>query len=95
MSEITKTTLSEAQNGNKSKPLLAPVFLTVGQLKNACKNHPYILARFRSGKLMGINTKVANIALKRKEYDVNNFTNYIGFIPCDFQTYISYKHGFC
>lgn len=93
--ESTKPTANEAKNGNKSKPLLAPVFLTVGQLKNACKNHRYILVRFRSGNLMGINTKVANIAIKRKEYGDNDFTNYIGFIPCDFQTYISYKHGFC
>lgn len=85
----------QEQDGNSSKPLLAPVYLTVGQLKNACKNYPYILARFRSGNLMGINTKVANIALKRKEYNDNNFTDYIGFIPCDFQTYISYKNGFC
>lgn len=82
-------------NATCDNNMLAPVYLTVGQLKNACKNYPYILARFRSGNLMGINTKVANIALKRKEYNDNNFTDYIGFIPCDFQTYISYKHGFC
>ena len=70
------------------------IYLTVEQLKNACKNHPYILVRFRSGNLMGINTKVATLALKRKGYKDNIFTNYIGFIPCDFQTYISYKLSF-
>jgi hypothetical protein len=83
------------QDGNSSKPLLAPVYLTVAQLKKACENHSYILARFSSGNLMGINTKVANIALKRKYYDESLCTNYIGYIPCDFQTYISHKHSFC
>jgi len=83
------------QDGNSSKPLLAPVYLTVSQLKKACSKHKFILARFRSGNLMGINTKVADIALKRKEYNDNNLTDYIGFIPCNFQTYISHKHSFC
>ena len=78
-----------------SKTLLAPVYLTVEQLKKACSEHKFILAIFSSGKLMGINTKVADIVLRKRVVNPNAFTSYIGFVPCDFQTYISNKHGFC
>lgn len=69
-------------------------YLTVLQLKNACKDYPYILARFSSGHLMGINTKVADLILKKTAYNDRSLTDYVGFKSCDFQTYISHKHGF-
>jgi hypothetical protein len=69
-------------------------FLTFNQLYEACKIHSFLLLRFKSGHLMGINTKVADIARKKKRYPHNKKTEFIGFIPCDFQTYISKKNPF-
>jgi|688.fasta_scaffold1577111_2 hypothetical protein len=69
-------------------------YLTVKQLNNACKKHPYILARFASGYQMGINSKVAPIAQKRKKYDDNELTEFVSFLPCDINTYITHKHPF-
>lgn len=68
--------------------------MTVLQLKKACKEHKYLLLRFTSGYQMAINTKCAKIALKRKEYLESEETDVVSFTPCDFQTYISKKHGF-
>jgi hypothetical protein len=69
-------------------------YLKVKHLKKACEENKYILVRFRSGKLMGINTKIADIAFNRKDYKLNSKTGFTGFIPCDFQTYITYKTPF-
>ena len=69
-------------------------FLTVKQLKAACEKHPYILVRFASGYLMGVNSKVVKLIEKREAYPDDKLTGYIGFIPCDFQEYINCKHPF-
>jgi hypothetical protein len=69
-------------------------YLTVKQLNNACNKHPYILARFASGYQMGINSKVAPIAQKRKKHDDNDLTEFVSFLPCDINTYITHKHPF-
>ena len=69
-------------------------YLTVKQLNNACKKHPYILARFASGYQMGINSKVAPIAQKRKKHDDNELSEFVSFLPCDINTYITHKHPF-
>ena len=79
---------------NSTKPVLQAGFLTVSKLRKACENYNYILVRNRLGDLTGINTKVAKIADKRKKYHGNQKTRFIGFLPCDFQTYISFKSGF-
>lgn len=60
----------------------------------ACKKHKYILIRFESGHLMGINCKVASILEERGEYHPEKETIYIGFIPCDINEYITNKHPF-
>ncbi len=93
MKAKTNVTVQD-QDGNSSKPLLQAGFLTVSKLRKACKNYNYILVRNRLGDLTGINTKVAKIIDKRKKYHGNKKTRYIGFLPCDFQTYISFKSGF-
>ena len=82
------------QYGNSTKPLLQAGFLTVSNLRKACDNYSYILVRNINGDLLGINTKVSKIASKRKKYHGNQKTRFIGFLPCDFQTYISFKVGF-
>ena len=79
---------------NSTKTVLQAGFLTVSKLRKACKNYNYILVRNKLGDLIGINTKIAKIADKRKKYHGNQKTRYISFLPCDFQTYISFKTGF-
>ncbi len=69
-------------------------FMTVKQLNQACNKHPYILARFDSGYVMGINSKIAPIARKRKKHPDNMETEFVSFRPCDFITYLHYKHPF-
>ena len=87
-------TLPTETNGNSTKPLLQAGFLTVSNLRKACDNYSYILVRNLNGDLLGINTKVSKIASKRKKYHGNQKTRFIGFLPCEFQTYISFKVGF-
>ena len=69
-------------------------YLTVKQIDDACKKHPYILARFASGHQMGINSKVAAMARQRQRYNDNALTRFVGFTPCDFNNYITHKHPF-
>lgn len=69
-------------------------FLTVGQLREACSANPYILVRFYDGDLMGINSKVVPIINKRRKYEDGQSTQFIGFIPCDFNTYITHKRPY-
>lgn len=68
--------------------------LTVKQLKKACIENNFILARFKSGVLMGVNTKVAMLGYKRKKYDDYQETCFVSFIPCNFQEYITFKHPY-
>lgn len=81
-----------------SKPLtihgVSIIFLSVKQLKEACKKHPYLLLRFKSGHQMGVNTKMAEIILKNKTYNDESKTSYVSFLPCDLNTYITNKHVF-
>jgi hypothetical protein len=87
----------EKENPNKAQtPALnkGGRYLTVKQLNDACKKHPYILARFASGYQMGINSKVAPIAQKRKKHEDTELTEFVSFLPCDINTYISHKHPF-
>ena len=64
--------------------------LTVGQLRKACSANPYILVRFYDGDLMGVNSKIASIIDKKRKYEDNQPTQFIGVIPCDFNTYITF-----
>jgi hypothetical protein len=79
---------------NKKVFSISSRYLTVNQLNNACKKHPYILVLFASGYQMGINSKVAPIAQKRKKYNDNDLTAFVSFLPCDINTYITHKHPF-
>jgi len=69
-------------------------YLTVKELTAALKKHPYILARFRSGYKMGLNSKIAPIAQKIKKHNDNELTDFVSFSPCDINEYISHKHPF-
>lgn len=69
-------------------------YLTVKQLNDACKKHPYILVRLDSGYQMGINSKVAPIVQKGKKYEDGDLTDFVSYLPCDINTYITHKHPF-
>lgn len=69
--------------------------MTVKELLNATQLHPYLLCRLWTGKLMGINSKVAKIAEKKGKCDKpNNETEFTSYIPCSFMEYLNYKHTF-
>ena len=68
--------------------------LTIKQISNACEKHKYLLLRFRSGHLMGVNSKVANILKSRNTYNENQETDFMSFRPCDLIEYINHKHPF-
>ena len=65
--------------------------IKVGQLKKACQENKYIIVRNTDNSIFAINCKVSNIILKRKMYYDNDNTRYIGYYPCNFQEYITYK----
>ena len=69
-------------------------FLTVKQLYKACLNNSYLLVRFPSGRQMGINTKIADLIFKKKNYKYNKKTDFVSYLPCSFNEYISKKHVF-
>jgi len=69
-------------------------FLTVGQLDEALKQNKYLLCRFPTGQKVGINCGVARIARRKRRYKENQPTQFVGFVPCNFQEYITYKIPF-
>lgn len=71
------------------------MYLTIGQLFNACKHNKYLLLREGNDYVSGINCAVANLSrLKEKLKHPKKKTCYTGFTPCDIQEYISHKHPF-
>ena len=69
-------------------------YLTVKQVKNACSNNDYLLMTFPSGYKMGVNCKISDVILNKRKYKNNCKTSYIGFEPCNLNTYINFKHKF-
>ena len=69
-------------------------YLTVKEIKLACQKHKYILVQYKEGCYGAINCGVSPIALKRKSYSDEDETRIVSYSPCDFQTYISYKHPY-
>lgn len=68
--------------------------LTVSEVKKACSENKYILAHYINGAIGGINTKISNLVLKRKNYRDQKHTKIVTVYPCDFNTYLSFKAGF-
>ena len=68
--------------------------LTVAQLEAACRANRFIIARYRHGTSVGINCAIAPIALKKKEYDRDDYTSIISFKPCGLNEYINRKINF-
>jgi hypothetical protein len=67
--------------------------LTILQLKKAMKQYDFILLRYRDNSLCGVNCKMLKFLIKKPHSD-NSFTNYISFIPCNFNQYITNKIPF-
>jgi hypothetical protein len=68
--------------------------LTVKQLYKSFKNRPYVLLRFESGHLMGVNAKVAKLAYKRFNQKKSLLTKIVSYRECSFLQYINHKHPF-
>ncbi len=68
--------------------------LTVKELKKACEKHKYLLCRRYDNELVGINAKIAPLALKLNPPPDYHHTKFVSYQPCDFMTYITYKWGF-
>lgn len=68
--------------------------MTVAQVREACEKNNYIILRHCDGYSFAINTGIARIKKSRTSKRGNKKTNFIGFYPIDFQTYISKKHPF-
>lgn len=69
--------------------------MTCAELLSATELHPYLLCRLWTGKLMGINSKIAKIAIKNgKMKDLKADTEFTSYIPVSFIEYISFKHPF-
>ena len=75
-------------------PSVSTRFMTVKQLYKACLKHSYILVRFSSGRQMGVNTKIADLIFKKKNYPDNQKTDFVSYLPCGLNEYISKKHVF-
>lgn len=67
--------------------------LTVGDIRYAAKRHKYLISRCKSGHKMGINSKSVFIGENRHAHG-NKKTSFTGIVPCDFNTYLNYKHKF-
>lgn len=71
--------------------------MTIKQVIEACKKHRFVLVRTISGSLYGINCKIVDLKSSKESAEKQGLdaqTKYIGFIPCDFQEYISMKMPF-
>lgn len=67
--------------------------MTRQQVFKAATNHKYLLLRLYSGEKLGINCKVLSCKLnqQRINQEPDKETPFTGFIPCNFDQYISYK----
>lgn len=68
--------------------------LTIKQLKKICQNNKYILLRTDNMRLIGYNTALKDISIRKHKPKGTDFTSFVSWQPCDFQTYISYKVGY-
>lgn len=66
--------------------------MTIHQLLKTCSKHPYILVRHEQYGLVGVNSKVAMIRLKKKVLFQETYIQ--SFQPCTFNQYISMKNPF-
>ena len=68
--------------------------LTVSQLIKACSANKYILVRYSAGYVVGVNSTYAVKEQVRLNIDTKRVTNIVGFMPCNFNQYLSHKLPF-
>jgi hypothetical protein len=69
-------------------------YLTVRQVKAACEKHQYLLLRHASGSQVAINSRISKVIEKKGYVKDHIKTIFVGYLPCDFQTYITKKVPF-
>lgn len=69
--------------------------LTIAQVKKASNSNKYLLLRFASGHLMGINSGCVKKAIQRSKKHLNSKSDFVSFVPVGLNEYINYKHPFC
>jgi len=67
--------------------------LTILQIKKAMSQYDFILFRHKNYSLCGVNSKLLKFLIKKHHSDSSS-TNYISFIPCNFNEYITHKTPF-
>lgn len=70
------------------------MMMTVKQLRIVCETNKYILLRFKSGHVMGVNCGVSKIAWKRGTYHDHDNTVYVSYRSVGLMEYITHKHKF-
>jgi hypothetical protein len=68
--------------------------LTVKDLIKICSQNKYVLLRERGGSLVGVNCKVSPIGFKKFKGNINIETNFVSYLPCSLNEYISNKIPF-
>lgn len=72
--------------------------MTNQQVIKVCNKHKYILFRTRKNggyELNAYNSKIVDLAIRKVGgINLNDESKFCGFIPCNFDTYISYKIPF-
>jgi len=69
--------------------------LTCSRLYEICQEHDYVLLRLaKNNALMGVNCRIARMPRFETFASDKHHTEFISYIPCTFQEYISYKHPF-
>lgn len=67
---------------------------TVKQLIDICAKHRYILARTVWNDYVGMNCRIAPIAIRLRKKKDEDETSVISYIPCGLNEYINYKGSF-
>lgn len=68
--------------------------MTNNQLLKACRKHPYLILTHATGVRVGINSKVAEVAIKKRPFDGDKLSKWQGFKPCTFMEYLNIKGRF-
>lgn len=68
--------------------------ITIEKMIELAKQHKYILLRDYNNHLIGFNLGSVKLMLKQKQYNTKIKLNIQSYIPCDLNTYITYKIPF-
>lgn len=69
--------------------------MTISQVVKASKKHKYLGLRFRSGILIGVNSRVIKMALEKTNKHLNCNSDFSSYRSLNLNEYISIKITFC